>query len=431
MKKYILGLITFIGCAQYMIAMDRLPRTPEGVPTVFIPHTPTGTRRLNLPSLSPTIPTITSSSSPQSLFASDANNNLPSPPSPLQFNQATRSSRLKRNREVSNAHSLKTLWFSAIKSGTFDLIKEYNKQFNIRVNWQDADKRTALHYACQNNNTVLTKYLLDQDADPDIKDNTGKTAFDSIPVFSSKPIINLFFNSGKITEQKKSTFTKNILALAPAINTPKSTLASQSLSETLEIVAPSTSNAGLLSAAYKLNIPGMNPDLKKVAQKIITQAQQNKLPNCPICMDPINENDKHGIIRFDCCAQPTHATCFNDYYTANKNKTNLNCPACATPLMNPQENNEKKRRTLQSTTQPDNCVYCDKPCLKQIQLAHTNSEPTRIHQDCLEKFLLNRKSLSNPYQKPLDSESDSDEDDFENEFAPLQQDSGSDSDNDE
>ncbi|CAM37666.2 conserved hypothetical protein [Leishmania braziliensis MHOM/BR/75/M2904] len=79
-------------------------------------------------------------------------------------------SAIERLREVSLVSELPTV------------IKLIMKR-NIDIKRPDADGRTALHYACMNDNRVLVSYLLSRgDIDVDWKDKDGKTALQLTPV---------------------------------------------------------------------------------------------------------------------------------------------------------------------------------------------------------------------------------------------------------
>ena len=80
-------------------------------------------------------------------------------------------------KEVTNNNLLGYLLLDASSKNDLETIKEVLSK-GCNVNFQDYDKRTALHLAVSESNIDIIKFLIRRDADPNLKDRWGKTPID-------------------------------------------------------------------------------------------------------------------------------------------------------------------------------------------------------------------------------------------------------------
>ena len=228
--------------------------------------------------------------------------------------------------------------------------------------------------------------------------------------------INLFksINDGTFndkSEEEKNNKFKELIIIAQNFNIPESTQNSQIVAQALNKIFPEKITQGILKNAYALNTPKMNPDLAKVANKIITHLKES-LTECPVCLDKFTANDKKGIVRLSCCAKAVHATCMNNYFQRCKNKTKFACSVCREYLFNPQDKGPVPSR-IRKKIETGQCAYCTEPCLNQIKPINSNQQ---MHEKCIKHLLRKYQTLElNNAQTPeqvIDSEDDDDEFEF-------------------
>ena len=84
---------------------------------------------------------------------------------------------------------------NASYEGNYEKVKELVKLRGVDVDAIDKEYgTTSLMYACRERRYIIAKFLLNNGADPTIKDNEGKTAMDHAKEEGHKNIIKLLEN---------------------------------------------------------------------------------------------------------------------------------------------------------------------------------------------------------------------------------------------
>ena len=82
----------------------------------------------------------------------------------------------------------RNLFQKSVSLGNIEFCRELLKLAEFDINERDLDGNTCLHYACQDENWEIMKFLKTKfnDLDTDSKNNLGQTPFDILKDFDSK-----------------------------------------------------------------------------------------------------------------------------------------------------------------------------------------------------------------------------------------------------